>query len=57
VPRWLRYSALLGLPVRRRVGLLPLLLALSVLAHGMEGLGLTATMLAPKRVERWARSV
>jgi hypothetical protein len=57
VPRWLRYSARLGLPLRRRLGLLPLLVGMSVVARGMECLGMYATMLAPARVERWARSV
>jgi glycosyltransferase involved in cell wall biosynthesis len=57
VPRWFRYSRGLGLPLRRRIARLPLLVALSVVARGMECLGLYATMIAPKRVERWARSV
>lgn len=57
LPRWQRYSSRLGLPMRRRVGLLPLVVGLSVVARGMEGMGLYATMIAPERMERWARSV
>jgi glycosyltransferase involved in cell wall biosynthesis len=57
VPRWLRYSSRLGLPLRRRLGLLALLVPMSVAARGMECLGMYATMIAPRRMERWARSV
>ena len=57
VPRWLRYSSRLGLPLRRRLGLLGMLVPMSVAARGMECLGMYATMVAPRRMERWARSV
>lgn len=56
-PRWLRVSGLLGLPVWRRVALLPLVAALSTVARGAEMAGMYCTMAAPKRMRRWTQQV
>jgi len=56
VPRWFRFSRLLGLTPARRVGLLPLLIGVSGLARGAEMVGIYATMLDHERVARWAQN-
>ena len=55
-PRWMRYSTALRLPAWRRVALLPLVAALSVLARGAEMVGMCGAIVAPERMKRWAET-
>jgi glycosyl transferase family 2 len=57
LPRWMRFSRLLGLPLPRRLLLLPVVVALSAVARGAEMVGMYCTMAAPKRMRRWAERV
>jgi glycosyltransferase involved in cell wall biosynthesis len=57
VPRWFRVSRLVPLSPVRRVALLPLLLALSVVARGAEAAGLFRTRWAHAAMAEWANSI
>jgi glycosyltransferase involved in cell wall biosynthesis len=54
VPASLRFTSLLGLPLGRRLRLVPVVLGLSVLARSAEVVGAWATMVAPGRMQRFA---
>ena len=56
LPQWLRFSDALGLPRSRRVAVIPLVFAMSVVARGCELAGMLATMVAPERMRRFAHS-
>jgi hypothetical protein len=56
LPQWWRYSGALGLPRRRRLSLMPLVVALSTVARGAEAIGMWTTMISPKRMRRWAET-
>lgn len=56
VPQWFRFSRLLGISSARRIGLLPVLIVLSVLARGSEMIGMYATWIAPQAMKRFAES-
>ena len=57
LPRWLRFSKLLGIGPIRRWGLLPMVVVLSTVARAAEMAGMYATMLAPDAMRQWAESV
>ena len=57
VPRWLRFSRLLGLGPARRAALLPVVAALSLVARGAEMAGMCATLVAPSAMRAWAEKV
>jgi hypothetical protein len=54
VPQWFRYGAILGAGLFRRILLLPLTMALSLVGRGAEACGMAATQLAPAALRRWA---
>jgi glycosyltransferase involved in cell wall biosynthesis len=56
LPQWWRFGRFAGIPVRRRVALLPLVLPLSVLARGGEMVGMVQTLAAPDAMKRFAES-
>lgn len=53
-PQWWRYSKTLGLPVLNRLAGLLLVIPLSLLARGAEGMGMLATVLAPRMMSEFA---
>jgi hypothetical protein len=55
--RWFRVSRLLGIPLLRRISILPVLLGMSCLAHTAEMLGMYSTMVSPESMRNWAESV
>jgi glycosyltransferase involved in cell wall biosynthesis len=57
LPRWVRFSGLLGLRRSRRLLLLPLVVAMSAAARSAEMAGMYCTMAAPNRMRRWAQQV
>jgi glycosyltransferase involved in cell wall biosynthesis len=57
LPRWLRFSKLLGVGATRRLALLPVVVALSGVARTTEMLGMYSTMVAPGAMRRWAETV
>lgn len=56
VPRWFRFGALAGVPLRRRLSILPLLLVMSVAARASEMAGMYSTIFAYKATRRWAET-
>lgn len=56
VPQWWRFGRVAGIPLRRRVALLPLVLPMSVLARGGEMIGMVQTLAAPDAMKRFAES-
>lgn len=56
IPQWRRYGAARGMPIGRLLLCLPLVAALSVFARSAEIAGMYATMLQPRRMQRFARS-
>jgi len=54
VPQWLRFARALGVPVARRLALVPLVLATSAPARAAEAAGMYATLTAPARMRRFA---
>ena len=56
VPQWWRFGRFAGIPVRRRMALLPLVLPMSLLARGGEMLGMVQTLAAPDAMKRFAES-
>jgi glycosyltransferase involved in cell wall biosynthesis len=56
IPHWLNFSAALGLPAWRRMSILPLVLALSVVARTSEMVGMYQTLAAPEAMKRFAES-
>jgi hypothetical protein len=57
VPRWFRFSRLLGIAPLRRVAILPLVIILSCAARFMEMMGMYRTMRDPEGMREWAESV
>ena len=57
LPRWLRFSKLLGMGAGRRIALLPAVIILSAIARAAEMVGMYSTILAPKAMKRWAEAV
>ncbi|MCP9818840.1 glycosyltransferase family 2 protein [Synechococcus sp. Cruz-9H2] len=57
LPRWFRFSRLVGVPMKRRLRLFPLLLSLSLLARASEMVGGYATLISPAAMRRWAEAV
>lgn len=56
VPQWFRYGRRVGLRMRTRVVLLPLLVAMSVVARGLQMVGMYASLLAHRRMKQFAES-
>lgn len=56
VPQWRRFSRATGLSSARQVLLLPLVVALSLLARGGEMVGMLQTITAPDAMKRFAES-
>jgi glycosyltransferase involved in cell wall biosynthesis len=56
VPQWWRFGRVAGASAARRVLLLPLVIALSLLARGSEMLGMLQTRAAPEAMKRFAES-
>lgn len=57
LPRWLRFSKLLRMNGAKRLGAIPLVVALSFVARTCEMLGMYSTLLRPEAMRRWAESV
>ena len=57
LPRWFRFSRLVGVHPARRLLLFPLLVSLSLVARGSEMVGIFWTIFAPAAMRRWAESV
>ena len=57
VPKWFRFSSLLGTTFPYRLACLPLLVVVSFVARSAEMLGMYATMFAPERMRRWAENL
>jgi glycosyltransferase involved in cell wall biosynthesis len=57
IPRWFRVSRLLGIGHIRRIAILPLVVALSVVARCSEMAGMYASMMVPTAMKRWAEAV
>jgi len=57
IPRWFRFTSLLGASPAYRLGFLPLLILMSAAARGAEMAGMSATMLVPEKMRRWAENV
>lgn len=56
MPQWFRFSTLVKVGRGRRFRLLPLVLAMSLLARGAEMVGMYATLLAPDAMKRFGES-
>lgn len=56
LPQWWRFARLAGVPLVRRVALLPLVPPMSLLARGGEMLGMVQTLAAPEAMKRFAES-
>ena len=57
VPRWFRFTGLQGSSAAYRWGFFPVLLVMSAVARTSEAVGMTATMIAPGHIRRWAENV
>lgn len=57
IPKWFRFSSLLGTNMVERVAMLPVVIVLSAIAHTSEMLGMYSTLIAPDAMQRWSRSV
>ena len=57
VPRWFRLMSLLQTSWIYRWGWFPLLIGVSAISRTSEAAGLALTMIAPKRMQRWAERV
>jgi glycosyltransferase involved in cell wall biosynthesis len=57
IPRWFRFSSLLGTNIAYRLSLLPLVIGLSTIARGAEMVGMYSTMLTPDNMKQWAQNV
>ena len=56
LPQWWRFGRVAGIPLGRRVALLPLVLPMSLLARGGEMVGMAQTLAAPEAMKRFAES-
>ncbi len=56
IPRWFRFTDLLGVSQPRRVLFFPVVLLMSVAAHLSEMAGMYATLLTPHAMKRWAET-
>ena len=56
VPRWFRFSRVLGIGALRRWALLPIVMVMSTAARGFEMAGMYSTLLAPQVMKRWAET-
>jgi glycosyltransferase involved in cell wall biosynthesis len=56
IPQWFRVTRFLGMGAFRRVALLPLLFAFSVMARGAEMAGMYGALFAPRKMGRFAES-
>jgi glycosyltransferase involved in cell wall biosynthesis len=57
IPKWFRFSSLLDTNLAYRVAMLPVVIVLSTIAHTAEMLGMYSTLIAPKAMEQWSRTV
>ncbi|MEM8673185.1 MAG: glycosyltransferase family 2 protein [Cyanobacteria bacterium P01_G01_bin.67] len=57
IPRWFRFSRHLNRSLFSRILCFPLLLIVSTLGRGAEMLGMSATMIAPQKMKKWAENV
>ena len=57
VPRWFRFASLLDTSFAYRLTCLPLLLVMSTIARTAEMAGMYSYMIAPDKMQRWAKSV
>lgn len=57
IPKWFRFSRLLGTHVVYQVGMLPVVIVLSTIAHTSEMIGMYSTLIAPKAMEQWSRTI
>jgi glycosyltransferase involved in cell wall biosynthesis len=57
VPRWFRYSRVVGMGPVARAAVFPLALCTSLLSRGCEFIGTAASIIAPKKTRNWAENV
>jgi glycosyltransferase involved in cell wall biosynthesis len=57
VPRWFRFTGILGAGPGYRWGFLPLLVLMSAAARCAEMMGMYATIVAPEKTRKWAENV
>jgi hypothetical protein len=57
VPRWFRFTGMLGAGPGYRWGFLPLLVLMSAAARCAEMMGMYATIVAPEKTRKWAENV
>lgn len=57
IPRWFRYSSLFSTHFIYRLAVLPIVIFFSVIARTCEMLGMYCTILAPRKIQRWAENV
>lgn len=56
IPHWFKFSRLIGIPLWRRMMLLPVVTGMSACARGSEMIGMYRTMAAPQAMKRFAES-